>query len=493
MYSFIISIIALVLGFVIYGRVVERVFGADAKRITPAYTMNDGVDYMPMPTWKVFLIQFLNIAGTGPVFGAIQGILFGPAAYFWIVLGCIFGGAMHDYMAGAISLRKNGASLPEIIGDELGQTARIAMRTLSLLLMVLVGAVFTTTPAGLLANMTSGWGFFGTPLFWSIVIIVYYALATLLPINKIIGRIYPIFGAILLFMAIAIFFGIFSHDGFMPEVTDAFVNHHPTSVMPIFPGICVTIACGAVSGFHATQSPLMARCLKNEKLARPVFYGSMITEGFVALIWAAASIKFASSLGADGATPYEQLWNVLTDNGAHGANPAILVNKICHSWLGSFGAILAVLGVVFAPITSGDTSFRCARLIASDFFQVRQDKMLNRILISLPIFAGSIFLMLVDFQVLWRYFAWFNQTLSLFTFWAVTVWLVKQKKCYWMSLIPGLWMTMACATYIFVAPEGFHLAQPVANALGGAFTLLLLTVFICWYRRYQKNSVKCKE
>lgn len=342
MASFIISIVALVLGFVIYGRVVERVFGADAKRITPAYAMNDGVDYMPMPTWKVFLIQFLNIAGTGPVFGAIQGILFGPAAYFWIVLGCIFGGAMHDYMAGVISLRKHGASLPEIVGDELGRTARIAMRVLSLLLMILVGAVFTTTPAGLLANMTSSWGFFGTPLFWSIIIILYYGLATLLPINKIIGRVYPIFGAVLLFMAIAIFIGIFTHDGFMPEATDAFVNHHPASAMPIFPGICVTIACGAVSGFHATQSPLMARCLKNEKLARPVFYGSMITEGFVAIIWAAAAIKFANSLGGDGATPYEQLWNVLTDNGVHGANPAIVVNKICHSWLGSFLSLIHI-------------------------------------------------------------------------------------------------------------------------------------------------------
>lgn len=492
MYTFIICCCLLVLGYAVYGRIVDRVFAPDPTRVTPAYAVNDGVDYIPMPTWKIFIIQFLNIAGTGPIFGAIQGILFGPAAYFWIVLGCIFGGAVHDFLAGGISLRKNGASLPEIVGDELGKTARISMRVLSLLLMVLVGSVFTTTPAGLLAGLTPNWGFLGTPLFWSIVIILYYSIATLLPINKIIGKIYPLFGGVLLFMAVAIFIGIFLHPGTIPEIGGAFTNHHPASAMPVFPGICVTIACGAVSGFHATQSPLMARCLKSEKLARPVFYGSMITEGFVALVWAAATIKFASSLGMDGATPYEQLWNALTDNGAHAANPAFLVNAICNNWLGRFGGVLAILGVVCAPITTGDTAFRCARLIASDFFKVPQDRIIKRLLVSLPIFACSITLMLVDFQVLWRYFSWFNQTLSLFTFWAITVWLVKQGKCFWVSLVPGLWMTMVCSTYILVAPEGFRLAPAVGDAIGGAFTLLLLTNFIIWYRKYRKNAALIK-
>lgn len=483
MYSFVISVCLLVFGYLFYGALVERVFAPDANRVTPAVAINDGVDYLPMSTWKVFLIQFLNIAGTGPIFGAILGVLFGPAAYFWIVLGCIFGGAVHDYLSGTISLRKNGASLPEIVGDELGDKVRLLLRALSLLLMVLVGAVFTSTPAGLLANMTAGLGWLGSISFWTIVIILYYALATLLPIDKIIGRIYPVFGFVLLFMAVALFLGIFTQDGTLPEITDAFSNHHPAPTLPIFPGLCITIACGAVSGFHATQSPLMARCLKNERLARPVFYGSMITEGFVALVWAAAAIKFASTTGAEGTTPYEQLWNLMTENGAHGANPAIIVNALCHTWFGVSGSILAILGVVFAPITSGDTALRGARLIAADFLHMRQDKVTNRLLLSIPIFAVSIVLINVDFQILWRYFAWFNQTLAAITFWAITVWLVKERKCYWVSLIPGLWMTLVCSIYILIAPEGFHLPSLWANLLGGCCTLVILCLFLAWYRK----------
>ncbi|MDE7117845.1 MAG: carbon starvation protein A, partial [Bacteroidaceae bacterium] len=279
MATFVVSLLLLVLGYVFYGAFVNKVFGADAQRKTPCYTSQDGVDYMPMPTWKVFLIQFLNIAGTGPIFGAIQGILFGPAAYFWIVLGCIFGGAVHDYMSGMISLRKNGASLPEIVGDELGQGARMVMRIMSLVLMILVGAVFATTPADILDGMMPDQGFLWSKYFWVIIIIVYYILATLLPIDKLIGKIYPIFGLALLIMAVGLAYGIFVNEGSMPEITDAFSNHHPTSTMPIFPGLCITIACGAVSGFHATQSPMMARCLKNEKYGRPIFYGAMIVEG----------------------------------------------------------------------------------------------------------------------------------------------------------------------------------------------------------------------
>lgn len=483
MYSFVISVCLLVFGYLFYGALVERVFAPDENRVTPAVAINDGVDYLPMSTWKVFLIQFLNIAGTGPIFGAILGVLFGPAAYFWIVLGCIFGGAVHDYLSGTISLRKNGASLPEIVGDELGDKVRLLLRALSLLLMVLVGAVFTSTPAGLLANMTAGLGWLGSISFWTIVIILYYALATLLPIDKIIGRIYPVFGFVLLFMAVALFLGIFTQDGTLPEITDAFSNHHPAPTLPIFPGLCITIACGAVSGFHATQSPLMARCLKNERLARPVFYGSMITEGFVALVWAAAAIKFASTTGAEGTTPYEQLWNLMTENGAHGANPAIIVNALCHTWFGVSGSILAILGVVFAPITSGDTALRGARLIAADFLHMRQDKVTNRLLLSIPIFAVSIVLINVDFQILWRYFAWFNQTLAAITFWAITVWFVKERKCYWVSLIPGLWMTLVCSIYILIAPEGFQLPSLWANLLGGCCTLVILCLFLAWYRK----------
>lgn len=495
MITFITAILCLIMGYAIYGSFVERTFGIDTSRKTPCYTNNDGVDYTPMATWKVFLIQFLNIAGTGPIFGAIQGILFGPAAYFWIVLGCIFGGAIHDYMSGMISLRRNGESLPEIVGDELGKNFRVIMRIISMVLMVLVGTVFATTPAGLLSAMTGSWGFFGSITFWTVIIFAYYILATLLPIDKLIGKIYPIFGLALLVMAVGVGSGIFIYDGTIPEISEAFANHHPSSTMPIFPGICITIACGAVSGFHATQSPMMARCMKNEKYGRPVFYGAMITEGLVAMIWAAAAIKFADSLAVVGTTPYEKLLNALTENGAHGVNPAIIVNQICHSWMGSIGAVLAILGVVAAPITSGDTAFRCARLIAADFMRFPQDKIYRRLLLSLPIFAISIILMFVDFAVIWRYFAWFNQTLSIFTFWSIAVWLSKQKKCFYIALIPAMWMTMVCATYIFIAPEGFHFEDVTSYLLGGTTSLICLMFFIRWYNkdRYPDATPKTPE
>ena len=478
MWTFIICIVLLIIGYSIYGRVVEKVFGAKRKRTTPAYALNDGVDFVPMPTWKIFLIQFLNIAGTGPIFGAILGILYGPTAYIWIVLGCIFGGAVHDYLSGIISLRKNGASLPEVIGDELGPVARNSMRFLSLILMILVGAVFTTTPAGLLANLTPTDGFLGGVLFWSIIIIAYYMLATLLPINQLIGKIYPIFGLALLFMGVGVLLGIFTQHGYLPEIDTAFVNQNPNKTMPMYPGICITIACGAVSGFHATQSPLMARCLKNERYARPVFFGAMITEGLIAMIWAAGAIKFASSLSTAGATPYEQLLNYLTENGTHSANPALLVNDLCHSWLGSIGAVLAILGVVFAPITTGDTALRSGRLIVADALHYKQDKIYKRLILAIPIFACSIIVMLVDFQVLWRYFAWFNQTISIFTFWAVSVWLAKNGKNYIISLIPAIWMSMTCVAYILVAPEGFGIVPLYGNIIGALFALALLIWFI---------------
>ena len=475
MNTFVGALILLVLGYIVYGAIVEKVFGADASRKTPCYTMQDGVDYIPMPTWKVYLIQFLNIAGTGPIFGAILGILYGPSAY-WIVFGCIFGGAVHDYFSGMISLRKNGASLPEIVGDELGPVVRLVMRIFSLVLMVLVGTVFVTTPAGLLATMTHGAGLVGSPLFWSIIIFIYYILATLLPIDALIGRIYPLFGVALLFMAVGVMFGIFTHDGFMPEVTSAWVNHNPNQSLSIFPMLFITIACGAISGFHATQSPMMARCMKNEKLGRRVFYGSMITEGIVALIWAAAAIKYAGS--------YERLAELMTAGG--NMNPAIIVNAICNDWLGSVGAILAILGVVAAPVTSGDTAFRCARLIAADFLRYKQSTLVRRLIISLPLFLIAAVLMNINFDILWRYFAWFNQTLSIFTLWAVTVWLARKGKMFYLTLFPAMFMTCVCTSYILVAPEGFSLPYQYGVVAGVILSLVLCAFFARWYFRIRK-------
>ena len=471
MVTFCISLLALVLGYVFYGAVVERVFGVEPERATPCYTKTDGVDFIPMPTWKVFLIQFLNIAGTGPIFGAIMGILFGPAAYLWIVLGCIFAGATHDYMSGMISLREGGISISEFVGEELGPCIRLLMRVCSMVLMVLVGAVFVATPASLLSSMTSEWGMYGTAMFWSVVIFLYYVLATLLPISTLIGRVYPLFGLAMLVMALGIGIGIFTHDGWMPELTDSLTGHHPKG-LPVFPMLCITIACGAISGFHGTQSPMMARCIKSEAMGRRVFYGAMIAEGLVALIWAAASIKVAGG--------YQQLADM--------GNPAVVVSTLCSNWMGRIGAVLAILGVVAAPITSGDTALRSARLMAADFLHFRQDKLWRRLVLSLPIFLVCTLLMIIHFDVLWRYFAWFNQTLAFMTLWAVSVWLARSGKFFWVTLLPAMFMTVVCSSYILVAPEGFRLPLHVGIVCGLTFMCVLTVLFVVWLVRKRRTA-----
>jgi len=478
MYTFCLAIACLVLGYLVYGYVVERVFGIQPERKTPCYTKTDGIDFVPMPTWKVYLIQFLNIAGTGPIFGAIMGILFGPAAYLWIVLGCIFAGATHDYLSGMICIRKGGVSLPEMVGDELGIGMRHAMRIFSMLLLVLVGAVFVITPAGLLAHMTESWGQWGTVTFWTAVIFIYYILATLLPIDTLIGRLYPLFGIALLVMAVGVGVGIFTHPGFLPELTDGLTGHHPKG-LPVFPMLCITIACGAISGFHSTQSPMMARCIKNERLGRRVFYGAMITEGLVALIWAAAAIHFAGS--------YQGLADLLGPK----SNPAVVVNQICQNWLGTAGAILAVLGVVAAPVTSGDTAFRSSRLIAADVLHFKQDKFWKRLSLSLPLFAIALLLMLVDFNILWRYFAWSNQTIGCVVLWMATVWLCRHGRFYWIAFIPAMFMTVVCTSYILVAPEGFSL--PLNIGLLGGVVLMCLLAILFWVKKDSLSKAKESE
>lgn len=478
MTSFLIALAVLIGGYFIYGAIVEKIFGTDPTRKTPAYTMRDDVDYMPLPTWKVFLIQFLNIAGLGPIFGAIMGVMFGPAAFIWIVVGTIFAGAVHDFISGAISLRARGMSLPEIVGNELGTGIKQVMRVFSLLLMILVGAVFVSQPADLIAGMTPE---SLDRIFWIVVIFVYYMLATVLPIDKLIGNLYPVFGFALLFMALGILGVLIWGDVTLSlDFSQGLESQHPKN-LPIFPMMFVSIACGAISGFHATQSPMMARCLKNERLARPIFYGAMVAEGVVALIWAAAAIAFTGG--------YDQLATYMAE---HNNSAGVLVNDISMSWLGTFGGILALFGVVAAPITSGDTALRSARLIAADFLHYGQSSVVKRLIISVPIFAAAFGIMMIDFSVLWRYFAWCNQTLAVFTLWAITVYLARHKKAYIITLIPAMFMTVVSVSYILFAPtpEGFGLSYPIAVGSGIAVALVLLGLFFNYINRINNGKLK---
>lgn len=479
---FIASFAVLIIGYFVYGLIVEKVFGVEPQRPTPAVTMYDGVDFTPMPTWKVFLIQFLNIAGLGPIFGAIMGVMFGPAAFLWIALGTIFAGGVHDFVSAMISMRSGGASLPEIVGTELGNTVKQVMRGFSLILLILVGAVFVLTPSELIASMTPDWM---DKMFWIAVIFLYYMLATLLPIDKVIGNFYPVFGFALLFMAAGLLFVLLFGDVVIPDgFTDGLQTRYPGEsavTHPIFPMMFVTIACGAISGFHATQSPMMARCLKNEKLARPVFYGAMVAEGCVALIWAAATIAFT-----DG---YEGLNEYMSQPG-HSAGS--LVREISLDWLGAAGGILAIIGVVAAPISTGDTALRSARLIASDFLKIDQKKFIRRLMISLPIFVITFCVMFVDFSVLWRYFAWSNQTLAVFTLWACTVYLAKKNKAYVITLLPAMFMTSVSISYLLFAPspEGFGLGLPVALGTGCSVAVGLMLLFFKY--RMKLNRAECR-
>ena len=486
MITFVIALVCLVLGYFVYGSFVEKVFGADANRMTPCYTLNDGADYVPMPTWKVFMIQFLNIAGTGPIFGAIMGAKFGPAAYLWIVLGCIFAGATHDYLSGMLSIRNGGANLPELIGKYLGSVSKQVMLVFSVFLLLMVGAVFVYSPASLMQKLCMDTipsaEFLSGSTFWIILIFIYYIIATMMPIDKIIGKVYPLFAFSLLFMAVALMVMLFVKQPQIPELWEG-VGEASLSTKSIFPCLFITIACGAISGFHATQSPLMARCIKNEKLARPVFYGSMITEGLVALIWATVAMYFFYNEPTPG---YVEMGGEDVLSKAPG-----IVNLVCNSWLGVFGSILAILGVVAAPITSGDTALRSARLIIADFIHLEQKSIRKRLYVCIPMFAAVIALLVWQmenpqgFDVIWSLFGWSNQTLSVFTLWAITVYLAQQRKCYWITLLPALFMTVVCTTYILIAPEGFGLSF-TAGLAGG---LTLMALFAAIFMKY-KNTIK---
>lgn len=476
MITFSIALVLLLVGYWLYGSYVNRLVAPDSSRPTPAVTKADGVDFIPLPTWKIFMIQFLNIAGLGPIFGAIMGAQFGTASYLWIVFGTIFAGAVHDFLSGTLSLRNGGESLPELIGRYLGQKTKKVACVFTIVLMVLVGAVFVSGPAELLAGMTPE---VLDIYFWMAVIFIYYILATMLPIDKIIGRIYPLFAFALLFMAVGILVMLYVKSPDLPEIWNGFGTKYEKN--PIFPMMFISIACGAISGFHATQSPLMARCIMNEKHCWPVFYGAMVTEGIVALIWAAAATYFFHENG---------IVDKVTGIAYSGAKVA---TDISVEWLGKFGGILAILGIVAAPITSGDTALRSARLIVADFFHIEQRSIRRRLMICIPIFLVTIFLLVYSFsdadgfKIIWRYFAWCNQTLSVFTLWAVTVWMVREKKNYWITLLPALFMTCVCSTYIVIAPEGLCLSAAVAYPVGICSVLIAAAWFAGWFRKERKR------
>lgn len=460
---FLLSVGLLLAGYVFYGKFVEKVFGPRPEQATPAVTMADGVDYVPMSDKKIYLVQLLNIAGVGPIFGPILGALYGPVAMLWIVFGCIFAGAVHDYFSGMLSVRAKGASVPVVVGEQLGTVAKHFMNLFAVLLLMLVGVVFVLSPAGLLASLTSS-----SLVYWILAIFAYYILATIVPIDKIIGRLYPLFGALLLFMSVGLVGAMLLSDKPLYSAGISLANLHP-SELPLWPLLFITIACGAVSGFHATQSPLMARCMQNEKSGRFIFYGAMIGEGVIALIWCTLGLSFYDSPAALNAT--------LANGG-----PSAVVHEVSIGLLGQVGGILAILGVVILPITSGDTAFRSARLIIAEFLKMPQKPIAKRLLIAVPMFVVGYLISKADFGLIWRYFGWANQTTAVIMLWAAAAYLAKEDKLHWICTLPAVFMTAVCITYLANAPIGFGLALLPATLIGLAASLVITVLFLLKYR-----------
>ena len=453
MLLFFSCVLTLIFGYFIYGSFVERVFGIDAERATPAVAQADGVDYVELPTWKVFLIQLLDIAGIGPIFGPILGALYGPQALIWIVAGTLFAGGVHDYFSGMLSVRNRGESIPEVIGDELGSVVRWVMRAFSTILLLLVGVIFVLAPAKLLSNLLGG----AVPAYVT-VIFIYYFIATIVPVDKVIGAIYPYMGGLLLVMTGALGCALFIGDFEILANQDFLTNVHPGK-KPVWPLLFITLSCGALSGFHSTQSPLMARCIKNEKNGRAVFYGAMVTEGIIALIWTTIGMSFYDSS--------VDLQAVISDGG-----PGAVVNGVSTALLGGLGGALAVVAVIVLPITSGDTAFRSTRLILADVFNLPQSKIKSRLSIAVPLFFIGFIISQVDFQVIWRYFGWSNQTLATLVLWSAAVHLRHKGKRHWIATIPATFMTSVVVGFMVYAPIGFGLPIDIAKYAGIIAALL---------------------
>lgn len=491
MITFFVAVALLVLGYLFYGRFVDRFFGSDPERQTPAISMRDDVDYKPMPTWKIFVIQFLNIAGLGPIFGAILGAAYGPVAYIWIVVGCIFMGAVHDYFAGMMSIRNGGANMPKVIGIYFNKWVMGFAMVMVCFLLLALGVSFVTGPADLLASL-SGWNKY----IWLVLVFVYYIIATMVPIDKIIGKVYPFMGAALLFMAVGVGISMlvrhFTGDIHMVELSLAdFRNYHadPESNI-IVPMLFVVISCGAISGFHSTQSPLMARCLKNEKYARPIFYGAMIAEGIVALIWASAAINFFG--GPEGLNRAASE-GIMIDGVLTKVTPAIAVDMICKSWLGKVGAIIAIIGVVVCPITSGDTAFRSLRLTIADALKLDQKPVLKRFYICIPMFAIAFCLCFLDFSTIWKYSGICNQCIAAIILWTSTAYLIQNRKAHFLTSIPATFISFVVICYFLCAPYrsgGLNLDLNLSYTISIVAALVLFVFFCIWGIRSKKNILQ---
>lgn len=472
MISFFLCIALLIGGFFVYGKFTEKVFGPD-DRVTPAKAMEDGTDYVPMGTARIFLIQLLNIAGLGPIFGALAGAAWGPSVFLWITFGTLLGGGVHDYMVGMMSMRHRGASVSELTGMYLGNGMKQVMRVFSVVLLVLVGVTFSTGPANLLAMLTPH---VLDAKFWLGVVLIYYFIATFVPIDKVIGKVYPIFGICLIVMALGVGGAIVLGDYTIPEIT--LQNLHPKGT-PIWPTMFISVACGAISGFHATQSPLMARCLTNEKKGRTVFYGAMVSEGIIALIWAAAGVAFYNGTGG------------LVDALAGGQSS--VVYEICFKTLGGAGAVIAMVGVIACPISSADTAYRSARLTLADWFKIDQKPIKNRLILTIPLLGVGAVLTQMDVQAVWRYFSWSNQTLAMIALWAASVYLYRKKRLYWITALPATFMSAVSCTYILMADEGFKLSTAIAYPAGIVFAALCLGTFVytCVLRKGKNAEAEC--
>ena len=489
MISFLLCLALLIVGYFVYGKIVDNTFGPD-DRETPAVRINDGVDYVVMPQWKLFLVQLLNIAGLGPIFGALQGALWGPVVFLWITFGTIFAGGVHDYFSGMMSERNDGASIAEVTGRYLGPVMQNIMRVFSVVLLIMVGTVFAVGPAGLIVTLCKNGGMSGmltTTLFWLIIILVYYFIATFISIDAIIGKIYPVFGICLIIMAVGVIIGIFTNPAYtIPELWSNFHSMHPSGT-PIWSFMFITVACGAISGFHSTQSPLMARCMKSEKQGHFVFYGAMVCEGIIALIWAAAGCSLYEVTGG--------LNTGLAAALAEGQSAAIY--DVCSKTMGGIGIALAMIGVVICPITSGDTAFRSARLTLADWLKLDQDSYANRLKLCIPVLGVGSFLGIgnalgfINYTVIWRYFSWTNQTLAMIVLWAASMYLFKEKKNYWITAVPATFMSAVSCTYFVLAPEclgkmintyadGKLVAYntAVAYPIGIVFAIAMLAIFI---------------